>query len=93
MFRLCSFLLAVLSLFTPALAGDDEWLSPVYKHFYQFPLPLPGDKAPKYVWTNKTTGRIIKYYEVVISPLTQQSKLTFRLQRIPDADEVQYTRT
>jgi hypothetical protein len=28
-----------------AHAGDDEWLSPVYKEIFQNPLPFPPDKA------------------------------------------------
>jgi hypothetical protein len=31
---------------TQALAGDDKWLSPVYKQIFQNPLPIPADKAP-----------------------------------------------
>lgn len=29
------------------LAGDDKWLSPVYKNFYEFPVPVPPVKKPK----------------------------------------------
>jgi hypothetical protein len=28
-----------------ARAGDNEWLSPVYKEIFQNPLPFPPDKA------------------------------------------------
>lgn len=27
--------------------GDDQWLSPVYTNFFQYPLPFPPDKAIK----------------------------------------------
>jgi hypothetical protein len=30
-----------------ANAGVDEWLSPVYKDFYKYPLPIPQNKARK----------------------------------------------
>ena len=39
---LCSALL-----FGQTLAGDDEWLSPVYTQFFQNPLPFPPDKPIK----------------------------------------------
>jgi bilirubin oxidase len=32
-------------LFGLAIA-DGGWLSPVYKHFYEFPLPIPPIKTP-----------------------------------------------
>lgn len=28
-------------------AGDDEWLSPVYKQIFEKPLPFPPEKSPK----------------------------------------------
>jgi hypothetical protein len=31
---------------TQALAGDDKWLSPVYKEIFQNPLPFPPEKTP-----------------------------------------------
>lgn len=54
------------------LAGDDKWLSPVYKNFYEFPVPVPPVKKPKASYTNPKTGGIINYYEITISPLQQQ---------------------
>ncbi|ORX99874.1 Cupredoxin [Clohesyomyces aquaticus] len=53
-------------------AGDNDWLSPVYKDIYQNPLPFPPNKAPKYQYTNASTGATIDYYEVEVKPFTQQ---------------------
>lgn len=55
-----------------ALAGDDKWLSPVYKNFYEFPLPTPPVKEKKATYTNPKTGAAIDYYEITITPLQQQ---------------------
>ncbi|KAF2187615.1 oxidase cueO precursor [Zopfia rhizophila CBS 207.26] len=71
MTRFRSFFVASL-LACQALAGDDEWLSPVYKDFYQFPLPIPPVKTPKTSYVNKTTGDVIDYYEIEIKPFEQQ---------------------
>jgi hypothetical protein len=30
-----------------AIAGDDDWESPVYKDLYKYRLPIPADKTPK----------------------------------------------
>lgn len=30
-----------------AIAGDDDWLSPVYKNLYSKRLPIPIDKEKK----------------------------------------------
>ncbi|KAL0253072.1 hypothetical protein SLS55_010522 [Diplodia seriata] len=54
------------------LAGDDQWLSPVYKNFYEFPLPTPPVKEKKATYTNPKTGAAIDYYEINILPLQQQ---------------------
>ena len=65
--------LAVASFFAgQALAGDDKWLSPVYKEIFQNELPMPPDKEKKYTYYNETTNRYIDYYEVEIKPLEQQ---------------------
>ncbi|KAI4953928.1 hypothetical protein J4E91_002777 [Alternaria rosae] len=55
-----------------ALAGDDDWLSPVYKQIFQNPLPIPQDKAKSYTYRNETTGNEIDFYEVDVKPFTQQ---------------------
>ncbi|KAF1997631.1 hypothetical protein P154DRAFT_537014 [Amniculicola lignicola CBS 123094] len=55
-----------------ALAGDDEWLSPVYKNLYSQPLPFPPIKQKKYSYTNATTGQSIDYYEIEVKPYEQQ---------------------
>jgi len=65
-----SSLLALLT--TQTLAADGDWLSPVYNHFYQFPLPVPPTKTPKATYTNPTTGVPIDYYEIEIKPYEQQ---------------------
>ena len=44
---LVSSLVVALSLFTCSVsAGDDDWLSPVYNFFFQFPLPIPPVLQP-----------------------------------------------
>jgi bilirubin oxidase len=65
--------LALAALASQVFAGDDEWLSPVYKQIFQNPLPFPPDKAPKYQYRNATTGAIVDYYEVEIKTFQQQS--------------------
>lgn len=55
-----------------AFAGDDKWLSPVYKEIFQNPLPLPIPKEKLYTYTNHTTGNEIDFYEVDVKPFTQQ---------------------
>ncbi|KAF2869507.1 oxidase cueO precursor [Massariosphaeria phaeospora] len=54
-----------------ALAGDDEWLSPVYKEIFQNKLPFPPDKAPKTSYFNETTKQWIDYYEIEIKEFEQ----------------------
>jgi hypothetical protein len=42
--------LAVLAISVPALAGDSDWQSPIYKNLYSVALPVPQVKTPiKYV--------------------------------------------
>jgi len=55
-----------------AFAGDNDWLSPVYKEIFQNSLPFPPDKAPKETYYNSTTNTYIDYYEIEIKPFTQQ---------------------
>ncbi|KAF2467429.1 oxidase cueO precursor [Lindgomyces ingoldianus] len=55
-----------------AFAGDKDWLSPVYKDIFQNPLPFPPNKAPKYQYTNASTGATIDYYEIEIKAFEQQ---------------------
>ncbi|KAF1837542.1 Cupredoxin [Decorospora gaudefroyi] len=55
-----------------ALAGDDEWLSPVYKGIFQTELPIPEVKAKTYTYRNETTGNEIDFYEVDVRPFYQQ---------------------
>jgi bilirubin oxidase len=55
-----------------ARAGDDEWLSPVYKEIFQNELPTPPTKEKKYTYYNSTTNSYIDYYEVEIKPFEQQ---------------------
>ncbi|KAF1949470.1 Cupredoxin [Byssothecium circinans] len=64
--------LALASLLATVSAGDDEWLSPVYTQIFRNPLPIPPNKAPKYTYTNTSTGTSIDYYEITISPFEQQ---------------------
>ncbi|RDW80808.1 hypothetical protein BP5796_05506 [Coleophoma crateriformis] len=60
------------TLFPAAIAGDSEWLSPVYTEFYQHALPIPVDKPFKYQYTNPATGKVIKYFEIDILPFQAQ---------------------
>jgi hypothetical protein len=53
-------------------AGDDDWVSPVYKQIFQNPLPIPQDKAKSHTYRNETTGNEIDFYEVDVKPFTQQ---------------------
>ncbi|PVI08271.1 oxidase cueO precursor [Periconia macrospinosa] len=53
-------------------AGDDDWLSPVYKPIFQNKLPIPPEKSPKYTYTNQTTGAQIDYYEFEIKEFESQ---------------------
>jgi bilirubin oxidase len=55
-----------------AFAGDDEWLSPVYKQIFQNELPIPKDKIKSYTYRNETTGNEIDFYEVDVQPFEQQ---------------------
>jgi bilirubin oxidase len=55
-----------------ARAGDDKWLSPVYKDIFQNELPTPPTKEKKYSYYNSTTNSYIDYYEVEIKPFQQQ---------------------
>ncbi|KAF2750885.1 hypothetical protein M011DRAFT_455861 [Sporormia fimetaria CBS 119925] len=69
---LLSSLLAFLLLVSEVFAGDDDWLSPVYKDFYKYPLPIPKDKEKKASYYNTTTGQTIDYYEVEVKEFEQQ---------------------
>ena len=53
-------------------AGDDKWLSPVYKDIFQNPLPFPPNKERKHQYVNETTGAVIDYYEVEVKTFQQQ---------------------
>uniref|UniRef100_L2G5G4 Bilirubin oxidase n=1 Tax=Colletotrichum fructicola (strain Nara gc5) TaxID=1213859 RepID=L2G5G4_COLFN len=59
-----------MALFEGSSAKD--WLSPEYRFFYQFPLPIPPVKQPKMSITNPVTNKQIDYYEVDIVPFKQQ---------------------
>jgi bilirubin oxidase len=67
-----SSLLAFAVAFSQCLADQFPWQSPVYKHFFEFPMPVPPTKEVKFTFTSPTTGLPIDYYEVVITPLTRQ---------------------
>ena len=63
----------VASLFAgQALAGDDEWLSPVYKEIFQNELPIPPPKEKKTTYFNETSNTYIDYYEVEVKAFEQQ---------------------
>jgi hypothetical protein len=69
--RVSSTVIAFAVTFSQCLA-DFNWQSPVYNHFYQFPMPVPPTKEVKFTFTSPTTGLPIDYYEVVITELTRQ---------------------
>lgn len=65
--------IAVASFFAgQTLAGDNTWLSPVYKEIFQNELPIPPNKEKKTSYFNETTNTWIDYYEVEVKPFTQQ---------------------
>ncbi|OLN81026.1 Bilirubin oxidase 2 [Colletotrichum chlorophyti] len=70
MFFRTSHVVAAMALLEGSLAKD--WLSPEYRFFYQFPLPIPPVKQPKFQVTNPVTNQPIDYYEVDIVPFKQQ---------------------
>ncbi|KAF2118161.1 oxidase cueO precursor [Lophiotrema nucula] len=55
-----------------ALAGDDKWLSPVYKNLYSEPLPFPPVVTPNVTYYNATTGYYCDYYEIEVKPFEAQ---------------------
>ncbi|KAF9878648.1 multicopper oxidase [Colletotrichum karsti] len=70
MFFRTSHVVAAMALFEGSLAKD--WLSPEYKFFYQFPLPIPPVKQPKFQVTNPVTNKPIDYYEIDVLPFKKQ---------------------
>ncbi|KDN60548.1 putative bilirubin oxidase, partial [Colletotrichum sublineola] len=70
MFLRASHFAAVMALLGGSSAR--EWLSPEYRFFYQFPLPIPPVKRPKMSIKNPVTNRPIDYYEVDILPFKKQ---------------------
>jgi bilirubin oxidase len=58
------------ALLMSSVAADQfKWLSPVYNHFFEFPLPISPVKQPIFTANSKETGLPIDYYEVDIKPL------------------------
>ncbi|KAK7185153.1 hypothetical protein DPSP01_000731 [Paraphaeosphaeria sporulosa] len=47
------------------------WISPEYKWFYEYPLPLPPTKSKKQTWTGDD-GAEIDYYEVELKSFSKQ---------------------
>ncbi|KAI5791529.1 Cupredoxin [Pyronema domesticum] len=66
-------LTSILAAIPVVFAGDSDWESPVYKHFFEFPLPIPQDAHPIATYTNTTTGIPIDFYEVHIKPFQYQA--------------------
>jgi bilirubin oxidase len=52
--------------------GKFPWQSPVYNHFFEFPMPVPTVKTPLFTFTSPATGLPIDYYEMEVKPLTRQ---------------------
>ncbi|KAK6587189.1 hypothetical protein PZA11_000479 [Diplocarpon coronariae] len=57
---------------TKVLAGVKPWVSPEYKHIFQFPLPIPPPLEPIASYTNKTTGKSIDFYQIEILDFEKQ---------------------
>ncbi|RDW73850.1 hypothetical protein BP5796_07292 [Coleophoma crateriformis] len=70
MFFFLAFITAIFSTAAEGAGGGNQ-LSPVYNHFYEFPLPVPPVKTPLTTYT-RADGSKVDYYEVHIKPLTQQ---------------------
>jgi bilirubin oxidase len=49
-----------------------NWISPEYKWFFEYPLPIPPQKSSKLTYTNKITQETIDYYEIELKPFMQQ---------------------
>lgn len=49
-----------------------KWISPEYKWFFEYPLPIPPQKSAKLVYTNKITHGTIDYYEIELKPFAEQ---------------------
>ncbi|KAH8595678.1 bilirubin oxidase precursor [Bisporella sp. PMI_857] len=63
--------LIVIFLYVLASADGKPGPSPAYKHFYEFPLPIPPVASPLTTYT-KANGAKIDYYEIRIKPFDQQ---------------------
>ncbi|KAH3913543.1 hypothetical protein HBH56_104400 [Parastagonospora nodorum] len=48
------------------------WLSPEYKWFFEYALPIPPVKQPKFTYTNSTSGAVLDYYEIDVRRLEKQ---------------------
>ncbi|KAF5004213.1 hypothetical protein FDECE_9295 [Fusarium decemcellulare] len=54
-------------------AGDeDEWLSPEYTSFFQFPLPIPPEIKPLETYVNSSTGATIDFFQLNITDFEKQ---------------------
>ena len=49
-----------------------KWISPEYKWFFEYPLPMPSQKSLKLTYTNNITHATIDYYEIELKPFTKQ---------------------
>ncbi|KAF2181919.1 bilirubin oxidase [Zopfia rhizophila CBS 207.26] len=49
-----------------------QWISPEYKWFFEYPLPIAPIYSPKLTYTNASTKAIIDYYEVEVKRFQQQ---------------------
>lgn len=56
---------------TPIRRGDDDWISPQMATFVK-PLVLPTFLTPITTYVNETTNEIFDFYQMTISPLTQE---------------------
>ncbi|KAF2710227.1 bilirubin oxidase [Pleomassaria siparia CBS 279.74] len=49
-----------------------NWISPEYKWFFEYPLPIPSIKPSKFTYIHNATTTPIDYYEVEVKNFTKQ---------------------
>ncbi|KAF2014792.1 bilirubin oxidase, partial [Aaosphaeria arxii CBS 175.79] len=57
--------------FANSLKIDGTWISPQYNYIFDFPVPFPVVKTPKFTYTNED-GADIDYYEVEVTSVESQ---------------------
>ncbi|KAF2865147.1 bilirubin oxidase [Massariosphaeria phaeospora] len=62
-----------------------KWISPEYKWFFEYPLPISPVKDSKLTYTNESSGALIDYYEVEVKTLKKQI-----YPNLPECDMIGY---